>query len=301
MSEQRKALLLIGSPKPQNSTSESLGRYLTDRLHEKDIETESMHICSELRTEEGQGRLLLGVGEADIIILSFPLYVDSLPAGVTRALEMIAESRKRKVPHAVAEALRKVVDLAEQHSLFLAIGLIVWLLSSWAKFLPPIIIRALDIIGKSQKVPGLKQTKAPIHNIRIVKNFLDGLEPKRRMFVAISNSGFPEAHQSNTALAICRKFADEAELDWAGGLALGGGAAIDGKPLDKTGGMTRNVRKSLDIAAQDIAAGHPISQQAIDLMAKPISHTWLYILLGNIGWLIQMWRNRKGKRLGDGC
>jgi hypothetical protein len=58
---------------------------------------------------------------------------------------------------------------------------------------------------------------------------------------------------------------------------------IDGKPLEKLGRRTRNVRTSLDMAAADISAGKPISQNAVDLMAKPMMSKWVYLFLDNIG------------------
>lgn len=105
---------------------------------------------------------------------------------------------------------------------------------------------------------------------------------KKQLFATIINCGFPEAHQNNTAIAICRRFAEEAGFGWAGGLGLGGGEAIGGKPLAKLGFMVRNVMKSLDIAAQDLADGKPISEKAVQLMAKPLMPRWFYCLIGDI-------------------
>ena len=49
---------------------------------------------------------------------------------------------------------------------------------------------------------------------------------KKQQLLAISNCGFPEAHHNDTALAIYRLFATESGFEWAGGLALGMGAAM---------------------------------------------------------------------------
>ena len=46
-----------------------------------------------MRTEERTGELLAAVDRADLVILAFPLYVDSLPYLVTQALEQIAARR----------------------------------------------------------------------------------------------------------------------------------------------------------------------------------------------------------------
>ena len=98
------------------------------------------------------------------------------------------------------------------------------------------------------------------------------------------NCGFPEAAHNATALAICKRFAAEAGFEWAGGLALGMGEAIGGRPLEKTGGMLRNVRKALEMSAAALAEGQPLPEKAARLMAAPLVPRWLYMLIGNLRW-----------------
>lgn len=107
---------------------------------------------------------------------------------------------------------------------------------------------------------------------------------KKQRFVAIVNNGFPEASQNLTALAICRRFAFEAGIEWAGGLSLGGGGAIAGNKLEDAGSMVRNVRKALELAALDLLQGKAVSDQAVNLMAKPLIPKWMYLFFGNRGW-----------------
>ncbi len=82
--------MLIGSPKPKNSTSASIAQYLEHKL-EQDLQVEVLNIRRELKTPEGRGMLIDSFQQADTIILIAPLYVDSLPAPVTRFLELISE------------------------------------------------------------------------------------------------------------------------------------------------------------------------------------------------------------------
>jgi hypothetical protein len=89
-----RALLLVGSPKGPQSTSEALGTYLAERLQDRGLQVQKLRIYSALRTEEGIQSLFEAVDRTDILILAFPLYVDSLPAPVIRALEFIADRRK---------------------------------------------------------------------------------------------------------------------------------------------------------------------------------------------------------------
>lgn len=207
-----RVVLLVGSPRPRRSTSASLGRYLLARLTSAGMPGESLSLCAALGMTpgaalpsaqdeaEGAASLLAAVQRAALVVLSTPLYVDSLPAPVVRALELLA--------------------------------------------------------------PG-------------------GVGGRR--FVALVNSGFPEARQCDAALAICRRFARETGMVWAGGLALGGGAAIDGRSLVEAGGAARGARAALDLAAEALARGKGVPAEAAALMAKPPIPVWMYRWLGNRG------------------
>ena len=208
MNSPKRALLLVGSPRASQSTSESLGTYLLDKLHDDGgFVTQKVHVQSLICSPTGQNVMGALVKASDVMILAFPLYVDCLPAAVISALELIAEQRKSES------------------------------------------------------------------------------SPKNQRLVAIVNNGFPEASsQNNTALAICKQFCSEAKVEWAGGLGLGGGGAISGRPLGEVGFIVRNVRKALDLAAADLLAGRAVSKQAVDLMAKTLVAKWLYLIMGNQGW-----------------
>ncbi len=99
--------------------------------------------------------------------------------------------------------------------------------------------------------------------------------------LAISNCGFPEAHQNVTALAICRQFAEETGMEWIGGLALGGGQSIDGR-LEKLGRLAGNLKKSLDLAAAALVAGKPLPEKAEALMAMPLMPKWFYLWMAKM-------------------
>jgi multimeric flavodoxin WrbA len=91
----KKALLFVGSPHGFNSSSNSLGSYLLDKLQSGGYETSKMHAQAAVHNQEKQAEMLTQVADSDILILAFPLYVDSLPAGLILALEKIAEDRKK--------------------------------------------------------------------------------------------------------------------------------------------------------------------------------------------------------------
>jgi len=220
MTTPQNALLLIGSAKPAGqSTSEALGTYLAQRLQARGVTTTTMHVARAMRTEARTAELLDAVDHSDLVILAFPLYVDSLPYLVTEALERIAAHRQAQPSSAPAS------------------------------------------------------------------------------FLAIANCGFPEAAHNATVLAICRQFADEAGFAWAGGLALGEGGAVSGRPLAQAGGMVRNVVAALDLAAAALAEGKPAPQEAVALLAQPFIPARAYMLMGDLGWLMQARHNRALTRL----
>ncbi len=201
----KQALVLTGSPKGR-STSSSIGDELEVRLRERGWQTGALRILPSLKTDDSWRKLIDEMNKADLVALVTPLYVDSLPAPVTQALERIAQSRGG------------VSDTGKQG------------------------------------------------------------------FMAIFNCGFPESFHNYTGLAIARRFAEEAGFVWMGGLALGMGGAIDGRPLAECGRMVRNVQKALKLTADAIDRGDKIPPEAVDLMAKPFLPRWLYIVMGNRGW-----------------
>ena len=97
MTNLKKSILLIGSPKGNNSSSASLGDYLLAKVEKYDIITEKIHIHSEISTEAKIINFLEKIENADIIILAAPLYVDTMPAKVIKALSLIAENRKNLI------------------------------------------------------------------------------------------------------------------------------------------------------------------------------------------------------------
>jgi len=93
MSEAKRVLLLVGSARRPQSTSETLGAYLLKRLGEQGWEAETVLLHRAVQSEDKRQALLAQAERADVIVLAFPLYVDGLPATVVRALELIHEHR----------------------------------------------------------------------------------------------------------------------------------------------------------------------------------------------------------------
>ncbi|MGB8646665.1 MAG: hypothetical protein WCF84_15600 [Anaerolineae bacterium] len=91
------ALLLIGSAKQTASTSEALGSYLVERLRDLGAASETLSLHRSILTSEQQEVFLSALTWADLVILSFPLYMDSPPYLVVRALELIAAHRPQRL------------------------------------------------------------------------------------------------------------------------------------------------------------------------------------------------------------
>jgi multimeric flavodoxin WrbA len=215
-----RAVLLVGSPRTRKSTSAALGNYLFKQLTRRGVQTEALQVYTAFSSPERRAGALEKLEAADLVVLAFPLYVDSLPAPVVAALESIAAER----------------------------------------------------LGQSAG----------------------------QRLAAIANCGFPEASHNETALAICAEFARQSGFAWAGGLALGGGeGVVHGTPLEQLDGRAIPIKKSLEIAADALAAGESIPAAASELLARPAVPNWLYLLLGAYGWRQQAGRYGVRRKIKD--
>lgn len=92
-----KPLVLVGSPLRAKSSSASLAQFLADRLTEKGAAEPDVHFVRDADADAAaMDRLLAALAEADLVVFSFPLYVDQLPAECIRVLERVAAHRLRQ-------------------------------------------------------------------------------------------------------------------------------------------------------------------------------------------------------------
>jgi multimeric flavodoxin WrbA len=89
----RRALLLVGSPRTDKSSSAALGEYLLGQLERRGVAGQRLQIYTALGSATRMDELLAALDAADLALLSFPLYIDSLPGPVVAALEQIAARR----------------------------------------------------------------------------------------------------------------------------------------------------------------------------------------------------------------
>lgn len=214
------ALILVGSPKGRGSASFMLASKLADGLRARGAAVSDGMPHHALRSKEETRRLLDAVDAADLLVLAFPLYVDSLPAPLIRLIEMIADRR------ACAPA-----------------------------------------------------------------------PPGTPRLAVVVQCGFPEARQCDTAVGICRLFAERTGMRWAGALAMGMGGQLGGG-IEKLPGGGKQTLQALDMAAESLAGGGGIPGEAAALFAKPLIPRWMYTLFGNLGWRVQMRKNGARRPIG---
>jgi multimeric flavodoxin WrbA len=92
----KKALLLVGSPRKGQSTSGYIGQYLIENLKKQNYEDKTIYINDIFKNETSSKEFVDSINESDVIILTYPLYVDSLPASCIRALEYLTEEREKE-------------------------------------------------------------------------------------------------------------------------------------------------------------------------------------------------------------
>lgn len=155
---------------------------------------------------------------------------------------------------------------------------------------PADIVRMLETVASADLVLFafplyVDQLPAPL--IRAIELIADDRRSrpaaKVQRIMAIVQSGFPETHQNALACDIMGQFARQAGFEWAGALAMGMGGALGGRPLEKAGGMARNVIKAFDLTAVALLRGDDVPGEASALISKPIIPQWLYLLIANYG------------------
>ena len=124
--------------------------------------------------------------------------------------------------------------------------------------------------------------------------------PKKgdKILVAAMSSGFPEREHMEIALSIVHNFATEAGFQWGGQISLGMGEALSGKQLAEGNGMTGRLTEGISLAADALANGEPIPEEANKLMAKPLMPVFLakamMLLFGRFIWKSQVKDGSKG-------
>ena len=89
------ALILLGSPKRMTGASANLGNYIGGRLKADGLAVETMAAYGIAESTEDLEHLMESLDRADLLLVSFPLYWDTLPSGLTEAFLKIIEMKER--------------------------------------------------------------------------------------------------------------------------------------------------------------------------------------------------------------
>jgi len=160
-------------------------------------------------------------------------------------------------------------------------GLIILAFPLYIDALPYLVTKAFEVIAKHKKTSQVK---------------------KPQCIFTLINNGFPESHQNALALAICRCFADQCSISWAGSLAMGAGEALGGgqdlAQAKRSGPPVKHVIQALDRAGAALVKGSAVPLDAQRLISKtPIPAVpfgiwrWMFTKLGEKWWIQQAAEN----------
>jgi len=118
---------------------------------------------------------------------------------------------------------------------------------------------------------------------------------RTQRLAVVCNSGFPEAHQSTVAVAICHRFAAQCSMIWSGALVMGAGEALSSGQLltdpGRSGPPVAHVIQALDMASAAFDAGDPVPPEAATLIARsPFPFVtfnvwrWFFARMGDHHW-----------------
>lgn len=163
--------------------------------------------------------------------------------------------------------------------------------------------RGLDTVGYVILAAPLYVDSLPGHVVdvfsKIAKIRGSVSERSTPRFSAILNCGFPEAHQNDLALEICKQFSRATGLQWMGGISYPGGPTIDGTPLAESGFRGRLARPSMDCLADLIARGEAAIGDCTESISKLVLPRRLYVMASQMRWKRLARANSVAKRLDD--
>ncbi len=91
-----------------------------------------------------------------------------------------------------------------------------------------------------------------------------------KRFAALVDTARPEVSHTAVCLDVLRLFARDAGLVWAGGLGVGCSWVLRGSTVEARGRLAARLRRALDMAAESLASGEPVPQEAVRLAGEPL-------------------------------
>lgn len=196
----RNALIISCSPRAEKGSSNAIAKYLIDKLNFNGVSTDKVILSKEIKDES---RIVDHLDKSDVIVLSLPIYENSVPGLVVQLFELIYQFRNK-------------------------------------------------------------------------------LSVREKQIFVITNSGFAEVSANQSAIEVCRLFADEMGFDWLGGIAVAPGMLFTEDNLYKSKRIYKKLIKSLDMIVESISNSREIPEEAFTLVSKPFINLYLYIVAGYI-------------------
>jgi hypothetical protein len=166
------------------------------------------------------------------------------------------------VKHMNKESLEKLVYEIDDFNLIILIAPL------YVDSLPSIVIKLMEEICEHKKIDSTK----------------------KQNFMTILNSGFPEPNHNDLAIDMCKNFASKSDMGWIGGITIGMGPALGDKALEKTGGLSKNLRDGLDMAVNALSENKSVPKEALTTASKPLMPLILSKLM--LRWFGgRMWNN----------
>ncbi|NTW83379.1 MAG: NADPH-dependent FMN reductase [Chlorobiaceae bacterium] len=112
----RSATLLVGSPRMVKSTSGALGGYIAERLAESGVRTDTFQLYKVSGNPDRTRAMLESIDKTDLVILAFPLYIDSIPAPVLSVMRTIKDHRNNIALQGRLVAIANCGFIESQHN-----------------------------------------------------------------------------------------------------------------------------------------------------------------------------------------
>jgi NAD(P)H-dependent FMN reductase len=100
----------------------------------------------------------------------------------------------------------------------------------------------------------------------------------------IVNSGFPEPHHSKLAVDMIEQFAREYSSQFIGGYTIGAGGVVGGMPIEQIKNRSKRLVTALDLTIKSLGKNQTLSDEAKQILSKPIFSKTLYNMFANLGW-----------------
>lgn len=128
-----------------------------------------------------------------------------------------------------------------------------------------------DLIGKHETIGffmPLYVDSVPGPIVKLLEKLSERSELlSAKALFSVGQCGFPDNVRMDPMHGVMECFAESMNMKWLGSLSYGGGAVIDGAPIESLGGRGEAIKAGLSLAAASVSIGEMIPDAAEDTMA----------------------------------